>query len=148
MANQVLHNTIQLDGCLPIDTDTSIILMFETEEKVRLVEIMNETHDVNVVTIDEVIDPIFDEQDAFTIARAIYCQSVVGWDEGLWIGLHPMLPISFFQILDFSYLAALVYCWHTPEKTATDDGNYRFRFNGEKWEVSLIGASLHYIKKL
>jgi len=143
MANQVLSNTILLDGCKPIDTDTSIILMFQDEKKVRLVEIMNETHDVNVVTIDEVFDPIFDEQDAFTIARAIYSQTVEGRNGRHWTGGHPLLPISFAFIPDLSHLAALVYCWHTPENITTGIGEYSLHFNGDNWEVSLIGAMVH-----
>lgn len=142
-----------------IRTEESTIMVLRQNNEVRLVEIMNDLYTVNVVTIGEVIDPTFDQSDAFTIARAIMAlpwKTPVPDETHYWPGEDPLLPISFWdgEFPDLLHLAAIVYCWHTAVDhriSGNDETGYTygFHFDGFVWDVAISeNMGLQHIEKL
>jgi hypothetical protein len=124
-------------------TDNGALLMCEQDETVTLIEI-KEDNLVNLVIVDEAADPLFDEQDAWTIVKAMQALKDEWYDTG-WKGLHALLPIAFEQLDlpdDPAALAALVYCWHTPKDTLIfGEAGHRYlhhvHFAGKCWTISI-----------
>lgn len=135
-------------------TDDGALLMCEQDETVTLIEIKQD-NSVNLVIVDEEADPCFDEQDAWTIAKAVRALKDE-WDENGWMGLHSLLPITFDKddLPDLTALAALAYCWHLPKTTlifgdAEHGYLHHVHFAGKCWTVSLTAElELDYILQI
>jgi hypothetical protein len=150
--NQNSNNTIQLKDWMMLSVKGGIVLKYEGRGSVRLVEI---TRDNNLRTLSLEPEPTlnFSERDAWLIARMIRSMLRDGGTD-TWEGNSLLLPISFygFHIVNLRALAALAYCYHTPQQTLRGDDEegylHHVRFDGDCWIVSITNElELEFIRK-
>jgi hypothetical protein len=151
MSNVLQVNPFGFVGWEVLNTPHSVILMNLGTEKTTLIEIMKDhlDGDPNVVVLDNLWDPNFDEDDAGTVASAILAMDH-GWEDSsphdhvnIWTGeMKALLPVTFSHEdshIDLLNLAALVYSWHKPTLRIIEDGvseSYTY-FNGFRWRIRI-----------
>jgi hypothetical protein len=153
---QVVNNAIHLKDWVVISVKGGIVLKYEAQDQVRLIEIAR-NNNTRTLSIDADPNPDFCERDAWLIARVIVSM-LESSGEDYWEGASPLLPVSFdgFSVENLRALAALVYCYHTPQPTmlCSDDEQGRLhhvRFDGNCWMVSItkeLELELDFILKV
>ena len=154
--NKVFSNDFQLKGWMAIPLNEGLVLKYEGQGQLKLVEIAS-SNDVYTLCLDDEINPAFSERDAWLIARVITAILRDG-DTDTWEGISPLLPISFdgFDVASLRALAALAYCCHTPQPTLRDDDEeeeegylHHVNFDGDCWMISVTKKfELDFIQKV
>ncbi len=151
--NKVFINTIHLKDWMAIPLNAGLVLKYEGQGQMRLIEIANST-DVYTLSIDDEVDIAFSERDAWLIARIIVAM-LESSDEDYWEGMSLLLPISFedFDLANLRALAALVYCFHTQQAPLGDDEEegylYHVHFDSHCWMISISNElELDFIQKI
>jgi hypothetical protein len=153
--NKALSNTFHLKGWMAIPVNSGIVLKYEGQGQVRLIEIASD-NDVRTLRFDDEVDLFFCERDAWLIARVIVSM-LESSDEDYWEGASPLLPIYFdgFSVENLQALAALVYCYHMPQNTiCCGDKEQRgylqhVHFDGKCWSISITEElELDFIQKI
>ena len=154
--NKVLSNTIHPKDWMVISVNDGIVLKYEGQGSVRLVEITND-NDVHRLRLSAAPAPDLCERDAWLIARVIIAMLRDG-NTDTWEGISPLLPISFdgFDVANLRALAALAYCCHTPQPTLRDDDEeeeegylHHVNFDGDCWMISVTKKfELDFIQKV
>lgn len=151
--NKVLINTIHLKDWMAIPLNGGLVLKYEGQGQIRLIEIAN-NNDVYTLSLDDEVDIAFSEGDAWLIARVIVAM-LESSNEDYWEGTSLLLPISFedFDLANLRALAALVYCFHTQESILGDDEDegclYHVHFDSDCWMISISEElELDFIQKI
>ena len=151
--NKALTNTIHLKDWIAIPLNGGLVLKYEGQGQLKLVEITS-SNDVYTLCLDNEVDTAFSERDAWLIARVIHSM-LESSGENFWEALSPLLPISFedFDLANLRALAALVYCFHIPQSILGNDDEegymYHVHFDSDCWMISITDElELDFIQKI
>lgn len=151
--NKVFSNDFQLKGWMAIPLKEGLVLKYEGQGQLKLVEIAS-SNDVYTLCLDDEINPAFSERDAWLIAHVIHSMLESSGKDN-WGELSLLLPVSFegFSIENLRALAALVYCFHTQHSILGDDEEQvhrcHVRFDSACWMISINNElELDFIQKI